>query len=138
MITDMPMPNGIGFSPDGKTLYVSNTGPAFIRAYDVAKDDTLSNERVFFQWDLHPSTPLAGAPDGLKIDVEGNLWATGPGGVNVITPQGKLLGRLQGPGHTSNLAFGGPDGRTVFVTGGQFVYRVKTLVRGETPLYAVK
>ena len=132
MITDMELPNGIAFSPDGKTLYVSNTRPALIRAYDVAGDGTLSNQRELIRW--QPDPALFGAADGMKVDSKGNLWATGPGGISIITPAGKLLGRIQLPVTSTNVAFGG-DLQHVFFTSGPNVYRIRSKVKGVAPLY---
>lgn len=137
VITDMNLPNGIGLSPDGRTLYVNNTGPTkYVRAYDVARDGTLSNMREFFTFPVDPT--VRGSPDGLKVDSAGNVWTTGPGGVSIISPQGKLLGRLQFPQFTSNIAFGGPDMRSVFFTSGPTVYRIRAGVAGQIPKYFVK
>jgi gluconolactonase len=135
--TDNDLPNGLGFSPDGKTLYVSSDGPGmYVRAYDVGANGTLSNSRIFYQWDADPTGQLRGLPDGLKIDMDGNLWVSSVGGVNIITPQGKSLGRLQVASRASNVAFGGPEYKDVFITGGDVVYHVRSLVRGEIPAYA--
>ncbi len=78
MVTDLKLPNGLGFSPDGKTFYVNSYGPEmFTRAYDVGKDGALSIPRVLFSYDRSMGR---GGPDGLKADVAGNVWSTGPGG----------------------------------------------------------
>jgi gluconolactonase len=137
VITDMNLPNGIGLSPDGHILYVNNTGPTtYVRAYDVARDGTLSNMRELVNFPVDPA--VRGSPDGLKVDSAGNVWTTGPGGVSVISPQGKILGRIQFPQFTSNLAFGGADMRSVFFTSGPTVYRIHAAVAGQIPKYAVK
>src|SRR5258708_33216686 len=113
MITDMTQPNGIGFSPDGKTLYVSNSLPdLYIRAYDVGADGKLSNPRKLISF--RGSAP--DVPDGMKVDSAGNLWATGPGGLRIISPQGKVLGQLIVPDIVANVGFA-EDGKTVYLTG---------------------
>ena len=132
MITDMKQPNGIGFSPDGKTLYVSNSMPDMVlRAYDVGADGKLSNKRILYRW---AQALGAGVPDGLKVDSLGNIWATGPGGVSIISPQGKVLGRIVLPEVVANLAFA-EDGKTVSLTATSSVYRLGAKVPGEIPLY---
>jgi gluconolactonase len=132
MITDMKQPNGIGFSPDGKTLYVSNSMPDMVlRAYDVGADGKLSNKRILYRW---AQALGAGVPDGLKVDSVGNIWATGPGGVSIISPQGKVLGRIVLPEVVANLAFA-EDGKTVYLTATSSVYRLGAKVPGEIPLY---
>lgn len=119
-------PNGIGLSPDEKRLYVaqSDADEAIIVVFDIQADGSLTNERTFFDM-----TPWAGKekglPDGMAIDVHGNLWATGPGGVWVITPDGKALGRILTGVATANCAFGS-DGSTLFLTSHMFLLRVKT------------
>ena len=129
-ITDMPLPNGIGFSPDGKTLYVDNFGPeGYLRAYDLGADGKLSNMRVVI------SFPGRQGPDGLKVDMAGNIWMTGPGGIRIITPQGKVLGQIRLPETAANLAFAG-DGHTLYITGSTSIYRLHTRVAGEMPRYA--
>lgn len=132
MITDMTQPNGLGFSPDGKTFYVANSMPdAYLRAYDVGADGKLSNMRVFYRW---PKNSGAGVPDGLKVDSLGNIWATGAGGVSILSPKGKLIGKIVVPEVVANLAFA-DDGRTVYLTATSSVYQLGTKVPGQLPLY---
>lgn len=125
-------PNGIAFSPDEKTLYVSSSdwGHTRIVAFDVAADGSLANERTFFDGQPLAKPDAPGACDGLKVDREGNLWATGPGGVLVIDPAGKLLGRINTGVPTGNCAWGGDDGATLYITANHALLRVKTLTRG--------
>jgi gluconolactonase len=131
VITDMTQPNGIGFSPDGKTLYVSNSLPdMYVRAYDVGADGKLSNSRKLISWP--GSAP--DVPDGLKVDSAGNIWATGPGGLRIISPQGKVLGQLIVPEIVANVGFA-EDGKTVYLTGSTSLYRLKTKIAGEIPMY---
>lgn len=136
VISDMTLPNGIGLSPDGKTLYVDTGSPTpNIRAYDIGPDDSLSNQRILSDY-AEPGggdTPR-GAVDGLKIDSKGNVWATGPGGISVISPAGKMLGRIQLPTGSSNIAFG-EDLHSIFFTSGSTIYRLHTVVAGEKPMY---
>ena len=127
----LSFPNGIGFSPDEKVLYVGLTESKnpHIQAFDVQADGTLANERLFF--DARPlSKPGApGSCDGLKIDQEGNVWTSGPGGILVITPAGKLIGRLNTGVSTANCGWGG-EGGTLYITANNFLVRVKTLTKG--------
>src|SRR5207244_1918363 len=102
-----------------------------ILAYDIGADGSLSNQRVLSDFGLEPNSGLRGGVDGLKVDSKGNLWATGPGGVNIISPGGKLLGRVQFPAGTSNIAFGGDDYKSVFFTSGPNIYRLRALVAGQ-------
>lgn len=132
VITDMTQPNGIGFSPDGKTLYVSNYGPdMYVRAYSVGPNGKLSRPRTLIHY---PPNSGDGGPDGLKVDMAGNLWSSGPGGIRIITPQGKVLGQIKLPEVAANIAFAG-DGHTVYITASTSIYRLHSKVAGELPLY---
>jgi len=134
VITDLALPNGIGFSPDGRTLYVSNSGPRmFVNAYDVGKDGSLSKGRVLISYPDHSAG--RGVPDGLKVDMAGNIWATGPGGIRIITPLGKVLGQIQLPEVAANLGFA-EDGHTVYITASTSIYRLRIRIAGEMPLYS--
>jgi len=131
VITDMTQPNGIGFSPDGKTLYVSNSMPdMYLRAYDVGADGKLSNPRTVIKYP--GSAP--DVPDGLKVDSAGNIWSTGPGGVRIISPQGKVLGQLVIPEIVANVGFA-EDAKTVYLTGSTSLYRLHSKIAGEIPMY---
>jgi gluconolactonase len=128
--TELEAPNGLGFSPDYKTLYVANaraSSPIW-KAYAVQPDGSLDKGRVFAD-----SSALYkqgdGVPDGLKVDVHGNVFATGPGGVLVYAPDGALLGRILTGVPTANVAFG-EDGSTLFITANHRVLRMRTLTRG--------
>jgi len=132
VITDLSQPNGIGFSPDGKTLYVSDSMPNMaVYAYDVGADGKVSNRRVFIRY---PGPVAPDVPDGLKVDSAGNVWTSGPGGVRIISPQGKVLGQLAIPETVANIAFAG-DGKTVYLTGSTSLYRLHSKVAGEIPMY---
>lgn len=131
LIKDVPYPNGIAFSPDEKKLYVANTRPdKFWMVYDVQADGTLANGKKFL--DL-TTDPADGLPDGMKIDRLGNLYATGPGGVLVISPQGKHLGTIRVPEIAANCAWGDADGKTLYITARTGVYRIKLKVPGIRP-----
>ena len=125
-------PNGIAFSPDGRTLYVSNSDPAraVILAYDVAADGALSRRHIFSDMTALVAKGLPGLPDGMTVDERGNLWATGPGGVHIFGPDGRKLGVISTGAAISNCTFGGPDGHTLFMTSGNTLAAVRTNVRG--------
>lgn len=124
-------PNGIGFSPDGRTLYVANShreNPIW-KAYDVAADGSVSNGRVFFDASALRDAGRDGGNDGLAVDANGNLFATGPGGVLVLSPQGKHLGTILTGHATANCKFG-DDGGTLYVTAHEYLLRVETKTKG--------
>jgi gluconolactonase len=112
MIEDCVYPNGLAFSPDESVLYVNDTRQALIRAFDVRADGSVGPPRLFYR--LAGTEP--GVADGMKVDVEGNVYCTGPAGVHVIAPSGQLLGRIKLPGHCTNMAWGDDDWRTMYVT----------------------
>ena len=124
-------PNGIGFSPDEKTLYVANSdsNPKAWYAYDVEDDGTLSGKRVFY--DVTDQT-AEGAPDGLKLDTDGNIYATGPGGVWIFSPDGRHLGTIQADEVPANVGWGA-DGSTLYMTARAGLYRVKLSSSGKLP-----
>jgi gluconolactonase len=127
---ELEAPNGLAFSPDYKTLYVANSQKerAIWMAYDVGADGRLSGGRVFAD-----ATKMYkdgdGVPDGLKVDLRGHVFATGPGGVLVYLPDGTLLGRILTGVPTANVAWG-EDGSTLFVTANHRVLRLRTRTQG--------
>jgi len=125
LIADIKAPNGIAFSPDEKTLYVSDVDPkrAAWLAYDVKEDGTVTNGRIFFDATTWRKDPFFG-PDGFKVDRYGNIFGARPGGLSVIAPDGTLLGTIETGQPTSNVAWG-EDGQTLFITGGSSVYRLR-------------
>ncbi len=131
LLIDNLTPNGIAFSPDEKILYVGQSDPkkAIIMAYPVIADGSLGDGKIFFDGTPMIEKGLKGAPDGMKVDAKGNLFTTGPGGLLVISPAGKLLGRIEIPQPTSNCAWG-EDGSTLFITANMFLCRIKTKTRG--------
>lgn len=131
LLTDkLSFPNGIAFSPDEKILYVAVSDPtnAVIMAYDVANDGTLSNDRVFYDG-TSTAKDKKGLPDGLKVDKRGNVFATGPGGVLVFTPDGTHLGTLNTGEATANCGWG-DNGTVLYITADMYLCRVKTLTQG--------
>lgn len=128
---DLTFPNGLAFSPDEKVLYigVSDEKATRLMAYEVKPDGTIANGRTFF--DAQPLLKGAdrGLVDGLKVDRAGNVWSSGPGGILVLSPAGKLLGRLNTGQATANCNWGN-DGGTLYVTADMFLLRVKTRTKG--------
>jgi len=102
LVKDLVLPNGIAFSPDEQKLYVNNSEARYIAVYDVKPDGTVTNERLFA--DLKDASQ-GGVPDGLKVDLEGNVYSTGPGGVWILSPDGKLLGKISVPETATNVAW---------------------------------
>jgi len=133
LIRDLTRPNGIAFSPDEKHLYVAVSDPeqAHYMAYDVSRDGSVGKGRVLF--DATPLVPgRKGLPDGMKVDRGGNLWATGPGGVLVISPEGRHLGTIDPGEATANCAWG-DDGSTLYLTADSLLCRIRTRTRGAMP-----
>jgi gluconolactonase len=130
--TDLKGPNGIAFSPDERYLYVGNWDPEkkIVMRYDVNPDATLSNGKVFFDM-----TSAAGedAIDGIKVDQQGNLYVSGPGGLWVLSPAGKHLGTIIAPRHPHNFAWGGEDGKTLYLTAQSAIYRMPLNIPGLRP-----
>ena len=129
LTSELTRPNGLAFSPDEKILYVANSDPknAVWMAYPVQADGTIGTGRVF-----KDVTALVegrkGLPDGMKVDNRGNLWATGPGGIFILSPEGKHLGTLATGEATGNCAWG--DDGTLYILADMYVCRVKTKVKG--------
>jgi gluconolactonase len=132
IIKDLPKPNGLAFSPDEKTFYVANSGPKRLwMAYDVEADGSVSNGRVFADVSAEKETDV---PDGMKVDVQGNIYAAGPGGLWVFSADGKHLGTIKTPEPPSNCNWG-DDGKSLYITAVTSVYRIKASVAGVKPLY---
>jgi len=134
---ELEAPNGLAFTPDYKTLYVANSQKerAIWKAFPVKADGTLGPSRVFADATRYVQEGN-GVPDGMKLDAKGNVFATGPGGVLVYTPDGTLLGRILTGVPTANVAWG-EDGSTLFVTANHRVLRLKTRTQG-MPLPSAK
>ncbi len=129
---DLDAPNGLAFSPDEKFLYVNNWNDKkkVILRYDVNQDCTLTNSRLFFDM---TDSPGDDALDGLKVDQQGNVYSTGPGGLWVISPEGKQLGLIKGPEDPHNMAWGDDDGKTLYITALTGIYRIRMNVAGVRP-----
>jgi gluconolactonase len=129
---DLKGPNGIAFSPDEKYLYVDNwdTEKKVVMRYAVEPDGTLSHGQVFFDM---TSAPGEDALDGMKVDVDGNLYVSGPGGVWILSPEGKHLGTISGPEHPHNFAWGDEDGKTLYLCAQTGLYRIRLNIAGIRP-----
>lgn len=127
-------PNGLAFSPDERTLYVTQSDPAraVLMAYPVNADGTLGAGRVFFDATPMVKEKKPGLPDGLKVDTKGNVWTTGPGGVLILSPEGAHLGTIDTGVPTANVAFG-DDGSVLYITANTAVFRVKTKTTAKMP-----
>ncbi len=126
LMADCEYPNGLAFSPDERTLYVANTRwTAYIHAFELDAAGEVIHRRIFADMS---SDEKEGVPDGMKVDVEGRVYCTGPGGTWVFAPDGTRLGIIRTPEVPANVAFGGSDLRTLFLTARTSVYslRVKT------------
>lgn len=122
-------PNGLAFSPDEKLLYVTDTRGRHLRVFDVAPDGSVGNARIFYE--LQGEEP--GHADGMKIDVRGNVYCTGPGGIHVLSPAGELLGRIRVPDDCTNMAWGDKDGCSLYITAFHSLYRIRTQIPGMQP-----
>jgi gluconolactonase len=128
IVQDIPIPNGIAFSPDYKILYLTKSDAAhrqWLRC-DVGAGEGATNCRVFVD---ASSSPDKGSPDGMRVDSAGNLYATGPGGVWVLSPDGKHLGTIRTPEPPGGCTWG-DDGKTLYVTGRTSIYKIRTKVAG--------
>jgi gluconolactonase len=123
---DSDRPNGLAFSPDEKVLYVDDTRRRHVRAFDVRRDGTLGRGRAFA--DLR--SPASGGPDGMKVDIEGNLYVAASGGTWLFDSAGGHLGTIVTPEQPANLAFGDADRCTLCITARTSVYRVRVRVAG--------
>jgi gluconolactonase len=127
----LTFPNGIALSPDERTLYVSQSDPAneVIYAYALDASGKVLSRRVFADMNAVAKTGVSGLPDGMCIDTRGNLFASGPGGLHVLTPAGVELGVIHTDKTTANCAFG-EDGRTLFLASTDSIVRVRTKTKG--------
>ena len=125
---DFTLPNGLAFSPDESLLYIDDSAQKHIRAFSVRADGTLTNGRILL--DMASDDP--GVPDGLKVDLAGNVFCTGPGGIWVCRADGTRLGRIVLPELPANLAWG-EDGSVLFITARTSLYRLETRTRGALP-----
>ncbi len=130
--TDLTGPNGLAFSPDERYLYVGNWDPRkkVVMRYEVQPDGSLANWSVFYDMTHAPGED---ALDGIKVDQQGNLYVCGPGGIWILSPQGKHLGLIKGPEDPHNLAWGDDDGKTLYITALTGIYRIRVNIPGIRP-----
>jgi gluconolactonase len=129
IIADLGRPNGIAFSPDEKYLYIAESGKNVWMRYRVQSDGTVSDGAVFYD-PASEKTEGPGGPDGIRVDKKGNLYGSGPGGVWIISPEGKHLGTIKVPERIANVAWGDKDGKMLYITGSTSLYRIKLSVEG--------
>ena len=125
---DISRPNGIGFSPDQRTLYVANSGGPVWQAFSIQADGNVGEPRPFLDSTSDDRIGNGGG-DGLKVDQHGNVFATGPGGVLIISPKGKLLGRIATGERIANVGWGN-DGSTLYLTSDMYLCRIQTRTKG--------
>jgi gluconolactonase len=137
LVADFEYPNGLAFSPDERRLYVANTRWAqYIHVLDLDAEGRVLRRGIFADMS---SDETDGVPDGMKVDVEGRVYCTGPGGTWVFGPDGARLGIIRTPEVPANLAFGGPDLRTLFFTARTSVYTLRAKVPGQPhPWYRLR
>jgi gluconolactonase len=137
LFADCEYPNGLAFSPDERILYVANTRWAqYIHAFELDGSGNLLRRRIFADMS---SDETDGVPDGMKVDVEGRVYCTGPGGTWVFAPDGSRLGIIRTPEVPANVAFGGADLRTLFLTARTSVYTLRVKVAGHPhPWYRIR
>jgi gluconolactonase len=129
LVADCEYPNGLAFSPDERRLYVANTRWAqYIHVLELDAGGTMIRRRIFADMS---SDETEGVPDGMKVDVEGRVFCTGPGGTWVFAPDGTRLGIIRTPEVPANLAFGGPDLRTLFLTARTSIYALRVRTPGQ-------
>jgi gluconolactonase len=130
---ELAQPNGLAFSPDGKRFYVDDSQQRNIRVYDFSPDGTLRNGRIFGE---EPGGKGDGVPDGMKVDQNGNLFVTGPGGIWVWDKAANHIGTIVVPTQPANLTWGDQDYRTLYITATTSVYKLRMKVRGFVPYLA--
>ena len=129
LVEDFDRPNGIALSPDEKTLYIDDSNRMHVRAFDLTADLALTRGRVFAEI----RSTVRHAADGLKVDTDGRVYATGGGGLFVWSPDGKYLGTIVLPKSPANVGWGDADHNVLYLTAGPEVYRVPMKVRGVPP-----
>jgi len=127
VVKDMPNTNGLAFSPDEKYLYVNGSRDNYVNRYEVQADCTLANGKLFI--DMRGLTE-PGITDGLRVDTRGNLYETGPGGVWIISPEGKHLGTVRAPEISTNVGFGDADRKTLYIAARSSIYRIRVNTPG--------
>ncbi|MBD3183043.1 SMP-30/gluconolactonase/LRE family protein [Candidatus Poribacteria bacterium] len=126
LVDDFEKPNGLAFSPDESLLYIDDTDGINIRVFDVNDDGTISNSRAFTEI----SGDEEGNVDGMKVDSQGNVYVTGPGGIWIFDPDGNKLGRIDIPEVSANMAWGDDDWKTLYITASTSLYKIQLGIKG--------
>jgi gluconolactonase len=127
LVNDMPNVNGLAFSPDEKYLYVNGSRDNYVNRYEVRSDGTLANGKLFI--DMRRETG-SGVTDGMRVDTKGNLYETAPGGVWIISPEGKHLGTIRAPEISTNVGFGDADKKTLYIAARTSIYKIRINTAG--------
>jgi len=127
LVNDMPNVNGLAFSPDEKYLYVNGSRDNYVNRYEVRSDGTLANGKLFI--DMRKETG-SGVTDGMRVDTKGNLYETAPGGVWIISPEGKHLGTIRAPEISTNVGFGDADRKTLYIAARTSIYKIRVNTPG--------
>jgi len=127
LVNDMPNMNGLAFSPDEKYLYVNGSRDNYVNRYEVRSDGTLANGKLFI--DMRKETG-SGVTDGMRVDTKGNLYETAPGGVWIISPEGKHLGTIRAPEISTNVGFGDADKKTLYIAARTSIYKIRVNTPG--------
>jgi len=127
LVNDMPNVNGLAFSPDEKYLYVNGSRDNYVNRYEVRSDGTLANGKLFI--DMRKETG-SGVTDGMRVDTKGNLYETAPGGVWIISPEGKHLGTIRAPEISTNVGFGDADKKTLYIAARTSIYKIRVNTPG--------
>jgi gluconolactonase len=127
LVKDMPNTNGLAFSPDEKILYVNGSRDNYVNRYDVMPDGTLANGKLLIDM---KDAPGRGITDGMRVDTKGNIYVTAPGGVWIVSPEGKHLGTIVAPEQSTNMGFGDADRKTLYIAARSSIYKVRVLTPG--------
>jgi gluconolactonase len=126
LVDDFEKPNGLAFSPDESLLYIDDTDRVHVCVFDVNPDGTISNGRVFAELEGNEE----GNVDGMKVDSEGNVYVTGPGGISIFAPSGEKLGRIDMPEVSANMAWGDDDWNSLYITASTSLYKIRLGIEG--------
>ena len=127
LVRDMPNVNGLAFSPDEKYLYVNGSRDNYVNRFELRADGTLGNGKLFI--DMGKETGL-GVTDGMRVDTKGNLYETAPGGVWIISPEGKHFGTIRAPEISTNVGFGDADKKTLYIAARTSIYKIRVNTPG--------
>jgi gluconolactonase len=128
VVKDMPATNGLAFSPDEKYLYVNGSRDNYVNRYEVLADGALANGKLFI--DLAKDATERGITDGMRVDTKGNIYVTGPGGVWIISPEGKHLGTIRAPEQSTNIGFGDADRKSLYIAARTSIYKIRVITPG--------